>query len=112
MKPQSAKAKGRNLQKKVKDKIMETFSELEEGDARSTSMGAGGEDIQLSPRARKVFPFQVECKSLARSTVYKYMDQAGTHGNHTPLVVLKSDYKKPLVIIDMESFFDILKRAT
>ena len=59
MKPQSAKAKGRNLQKWVRDLLLENFPTLEADDVRSTSMGAGGEDVQLSPAARKLFKFSV-----------------------------------------------------
>ncbi len=64
MRTSSAKAKGRRLQQKVRDLILETFSELEEDDVRSTSMGASGEDVLLSPLARKKFPFSVECKNV------------------------------------------------
>lgn len=63
MKPSSAKAKGRKLQQQVRDLILETFSDLEPDDVRSTSMGAGGEDVLLSPLARRKFPFSVECKN-------------------------------------------------
>ena len=49
MKTSSAKAKGRRLQQKVRDLLLETFTELEPDDIRSTSMGVSGEDLQLSP---------------------------------------------------------------
>ena len=57
MKTQSAKAKGRNLQKWVVNKLIETF-EIHPEDIKSCSMGAGGEDVQLSPAARKLFKNQ------------------------------------------------------
>ena len=46
MKTQSAKAglKGRNLQKWVVNKLIETF-EIHPEDIKSCSMGAGGEDV-------------------------------------------------------------------
>ena len=50
----SSKAKGRLGQQEVRDKILKTFPELEPDDVRSTAMGQSGEDIQLSPRARKL----------------------------------------------------------
>ena len=62
MKAQSAKAKGRKLQQVVRDGVLKRFPSLEPDDVRSTSMGAGGEDVQLSPVARRLFPYQVECK--------------------------------------------------
>ena len=47
MKTSSAKAKGRRLQQKVRDLLLETFTELQPDDIRSTSMGVSGEDLQL-----------------------------------------------------------------
>jgi hypothetical protein len=73
-------------------------------------MGAGGEDIQLSPAARILFPYQVECKAKARAQVYTWMEQAKSHGKHEPLVFVKQDRKAPLVIMDAEHFFLLLKR--
>lgn len=43
---QSAKSKGRNLQKYVRDKIYEIFPTLEKGDIESTSIGASGVDLK------------------------------------------------------------------
>jgi len=72
-------------------------------------MGAGGEDIQLSPAARKLFPYSVECKSLKAIAVYKYYEQAEANcGKYEPLVVIKANRKKPLVLVDAEYFFDRL----
>lgn len=105
MKPSSAKNKGRKLQQDVVKKILETFPQLEKDDVTSRSMGAAGEDVLLSPKAREYFPFSVECKSMARSTVYKYFDQAKENaGTYFPLVVLKANNRKPLVIMDLDEF--------
>ena len=76
MKTQSAKAKGRRLQKEIKELILEKFSSLEEDDVRSTSMGASGEDILLSPAARKLFPFSVECKAHEKLNIWSAIEQA------------------------------------
>lgn len=110
MKAQSAKAKGRRLQQAVRDAILHTFPKLEADDVRSTSMGAGGEDVQLSPAARKLFPYSVECKSLAKIAVFNYYEQAKGHGKHEPLVVIKQDRAKPLAVIDLEHFMELVKK--
>lgn len=109
MTPASAKAKGRHLQQKVRDIILELFPTLEADDVRSTSMGAGGEDVTLSPAARKMVPFQLECKNKARSQIHTYYSQAKTHGNHEPLVIVKQDRKETLAILDATVFFKLLK---
>lgn len=68
-------------------------------------MGAGGEDIQLSQAARKIYPFNIECKSKAKYAVYADYAQACGHGAHEPLLVIKQNFCKPLVVIDAEWFF-------
>ena len=73
-------------------------------------MGAGGADVKLSPLAQDLIPFQFECKSLAKIAVYQFYDQANTHGTHEPVVVMKQNQRKPLVVIDAEAFFDIISK--
>jgi len=108
--PQSAKAKGRRLQQDVRDRILSAYPTLEPDDVRSTSMGAGGEDIQLSPAARKLFPYTVECKNLAKIAVYNYYVQATGHNDFEPLVVIKQDRSKPLAVVDLEHFMELVKK--
>lgn len=84
--PASRKAKGRRHQQAVRDAILERFPELEPDDVRSTSMGASGEDLLLSPAARAKFPFSVECKNQERLNIWKSMGQAKGR-EHYPLVV-------------------------
>jgi len=105
LKTASAKNKGRLLQQWVRDQILSRFPSLTIDDVRSTSMGAGGEDIQLSKAARDLFPYTVECKSNARIAVYKFYEQAQAHGKGEPIVVIKQNRSKPLVIVDAELFF-------
>ena len=62
LRPQSAKSKGRRLQQKIAASIIEAFPHLNEDDCFSTSMGAQGEDIRMSPLARKSVPLSIECK--------------------------------------------------
>lgn len=110
MRPQSAKAKGRRLQQWTRDKLLEYFPVLAADDVRSTSMGNGGEDVQLSPAARKLFPYQIECKNKREVAVCGWYEQAQEHGEHEPILVVKEDYGKPLVVIDAEHFFQLIKR--
>lgn len=107
MKPSSAKAKGRKLQQWVRDLILSKHRSLEPDDVRSTSMGAGGEDVQLSPAARKLVPLSIECKNLASMAFYKWYDQAWINApkGTEPIVVAKANHKRPVVIVDAEYFF-------
>lgn len=108
MKPQSAKAKGRLLQQKVRDAILNRHPSLDETDVRSTSMGAGGEDVQLSQAARKLVPLSIECKSRASYAFFKDYDQAVVNApkGTEPILVAKANHRNPVVIVDMEYFFD------
>lgn len=109
MKTQSAKAKGRGLQQRVCKVILEKFSDLEKDDVVSTSMGAGGEDVKLSPAARRRFPFSVECKKNARFAVYSLYAQAVSNAREfTPLLVIEQNRSKPLVILSLEDFMRII----
>ena len=109
MKTQSAKAKGRRLQKEIKELILEKFSSLEEDDVRSTSMGASGEDILLSPAARKLFPFSVECKAHEKLNIWSAIEQAEENANeHTPLVVFKRNRSKRYAVLEFEELLKLL----
>ena len=109
MKPASAKSKGRTLQKYVRDKLLEAFPTLEPDDIKSTPMGAPGEDVMLSPAARRLIPYQVECKNKATSQVHTYYEQATAHGKHEPLVSVKKDRDIVLAIVSLEHYLVLLK---
>ena len=109
MKPQSAKAKGRNLQKWVVNKLIETF-DIHPEDIKSCSMGAGGEDVVMARAAREKFPFSVECKNVEKLNVWDAYEQAKANSSgYEPIVVMKKNHKKPLVVLDAEHFIEIIK---
>lgn len=108
MKPSSAKAKGRNLQQLVRDKLLSQYPELTERDVKSTSMGASGEDIQLSSAAYKLIPFYIEAKNRAKIAVYRFFEQSVTDQN--VLLVIKENRKKPLAVLDLDLFLELLKQ--
>ena len=96
MRPQSAKAKGRRFQQWIRS-LMLGFADslLEEDDVRSTSMGAGGEDLLLSPLAQQVFPITPECKNQEALSIWKAMEQAEAHAldtGRTPVLFFKRNH--------------------
>lgn len=112
MKTQSAKAKGRKLQQKIVKFLLNTIPNLEPDDVKSTGMGQSGEDIQLSPYARKRIPWSIECKKRAKIAVYSYYDQAKTNaGKYEPVVFIEADRKKPLAVVDAEYLISLLGEA-
>ena len=111
MKPRSAKNKGKRLQNKVRDVILEKFDKLEPDDVRSITMGDAGEDILLSPAARRLFPFSVECKAQESLSIWSALEQAESNaGKHIPLLVFKRNRSKTYVTIELEEFIKFIKK--
>jgi hypothetical protein len=107
------KARGRDFQQEVRDAILERFPELEPDDVVSTSMGCGGEDVKLSPAARKLLQIQTECKRVKSAIgIYKWYGQAKAHGPHEPVVFLRADREKPLVILSATAYLDLLRKVS
>lgn len=114
MKPQSAKAKGRRLQQLVVKDLLEQFPHLSEDDIRSTSMGANGEDIQMSHAARQCIPFSFEAKNQERVNIWMSIEQANANtptGVH-PAVVIKKNNEEPHVVIKWKTFLRLLTPST
>ena len=107
MKTQSAKSKGRKLQQWTRDRLIESLS-IHPEDIESRSMGAGGEDLIMSRAARSAFPYSIECKNQEKVNVWSAYEQAAENsGEYTPLVVLKRNNTKPLVLIDAQEFINL-----
>lgn len=111
MRPQSAKGKGRRLQQYFRDLLIRVL-ELHVEDVKSTSMGAGGEDITLSHAAHQAFPCSVECKNVERVYVWQTYAQAQSNcGEYEPVCVIKRNHHKPLVVVDAEYFVRLHSHA-
>ena len=109
MKTSSAKAKGRRLQQKFMQLLIEKL-DIDPEDIESRSMGAGGEDLIMSKAARTKFPFSVECKNQERMNIWSAWEQAtNNRGIYEPLVVIKKNGVDPLVVLDAKVFMDYVK---
>lgn len=97
------------MQNNVVARLLEIYPELTSDDVRSTSMGAGGEDVQLSQKARQLIPWSFECKNQEKfKGIYDIMAQAKGHGTGQPVAILKMNHKEPLAVISADTFFYIL----
>ena len=110
MKTSSGKAKGRRLQNKVRDVLLEHFSEeLEPDDIRTAIMGETGEDIKLSPAARRLIPYSFECKNQEKLNIWSSLEQAEKNsGNHTPLVIFKRNRTKTYAVLEFDKLLELL----
>ncbi len=112
MKPRSAKNKGKRLQNKVRDLILEKFNQLEPDDVRSVTMGDSGEDILLSPAARRVFPFSVECKNQEKMNIWSSLEQAENNsGNHVPFLIFKRNRTKTYAVLEFDKLLELLDES-
>lgn len=108
MKTASAKAKGRNLCKYVKERILTYFSSISQDDIKVTSSGATGEDLQLSPLARRWLPISIECKNRKAIAIYKDYEQCKSNSYaYEPILIIKQNNSKPLAIMDLEYFLQL-----
>ena len=107
MKTQSAKAKGRKLQQWMRDLLIEKL-DVHPEDIESRSMGAGGEDLIMARSARKKFPYSIECKNQEKVNIWDAYKQAEENSkNYEPIVILKRNNTKPLVLIDADYFVNL-----
>ena len=112
--PQSKKAKGRKLQQKIRDDIIENFN-LTQNDVRSISMGAKGCDILLSENARDNFPYAIECKSQEKLAIPSWWEQTKINANEeklTPLLIFKQSKKDIMVCLKWKDFLYLYSNKT
>ena len=109
MKPQSAKSKGRKLQQWFA-KLLVDVLDMDEEDLESRPMGSQGEDIIMGKLSRGKFPYSIECKNQEAVNVWKAYAQAQENcKSYEPLVVIKRNRSKPLVLVDAEHFVSLFK---
>ena len=112
MKIKSAKAKGRNLQNLVRDKLRSIFvgKVLEEDDIKSQTMGMSGEDIVLTPSAKKVIPYSFECKNTERLNLWKSLEQCESNcEDRNPVLVIKRNRSEVYAIIKFDKFLNLIE---
>jgi hypothetical protein len=105
MTPRSAKQKGKNLEKKIAKIILDIFPEfVYNEDIRVTIGQEHGCDLKLSKKALELLPIKIEAKARERlETIYGFYEQAQSHeGKQEAVVVIRSNRKKALAIIDFE----------
>ncbi len=112
MKIRSRKAKGRRLQNWVRDELLSLFNNLSQEDISCAIMGESGVDIKLSPKARKLIPYSIECKNKETfKGIYDIMEQSKHNSKFKlePIAVIKMNKVEPLVIVDAKVFFKLMR---
>jgi len=110
MKTSSKKGKGRRLQNYVVEKLLFLYSSLENDDIKSAIMGESGEDIKLSPAARKKIPYSFECKNQERLSIWSSLQQAEDNcKGFDPILIFKRNRTKTYACIDFDLFLTLIK---
>ncbi len=112
MKTHSAKRKGKRLQATVRTAILERFPELAGDDVRVAVRSEPGTDIKLSPQARSVFPYSVECKNVERLNIWEALAQAhrNTQDATAALLVFSRNRTEPYVALPLTEFMKLLRK--
>ena len=64
-----------------------------------------GHCIIMARAAREKFPYSIECKNQEKLNIWESYKQASDNaGKYEPIVVIKRNNQKPLVLIDAEYF--------
>ena len=109
MKAKSAKAKGRKLQNLVVEELRKTYPELEDDDIKAQIMGVSGEDVVLSPLAKRLIGLSFECKNQERLNLWDSLSQAETNAeNRTPVLVFKRNRSKTYAAIPFDFLIELL----
>lgn len=110
----SRKNKGRKLQQLVAKKLSEItgLSYGKDELIASREMGQSGIDIRLIGEAKKLIPWSIECKWQEIWKILQWTKQAKINQleNTDWLLVVKKNNVDPIVILDMEVFFNLIKK--
>ena len=94
----------------VRDRLRSVFSEiLETNDVESQVMGMSGEDIVLSPAAKKAIRYSFECKNQERLNLWKSLEQAESNcEDRNPVLVFKRNRSKVYIAVEFEHFLELI----
>ena len=127
----SCKAKGRRLQQYVAKELLKTYNKrnvfysdyaidngllwgmvkFEPDDIKSTTMGISGTDVQLSPLAKGIIPFDIECKNQEKWNIPNWWTQCtqNTGKGRSPLLIVSKNRSEKLAILKLEDLFNMIK---
>lgn len=110
--PASRKAKGRRFQQKIRQDLIDCLG-IDPGDVLSTAMGQAGCDLYLSPAARALFPYGVECKhqeAIALPAWWKQCESNASKVGLIPLLVFKRNREEPLAVLRWGDLLALLQQ--
>lgn len=109
MKTSSAKAKGRRAAQEVKAMLHKYVPlDLQPDDIIVTPSGCTGEDLMLSPRARSIYPWAIECKNVEKLNIWQAIAQTEEHSKkYLPLLFFTRNRSEMYVCMKAEEFIKL-----
>jgi len=110
----TSKAKGRRLQNAITLKFRNLFEgTLHKDDIKSQPMGQAGTDVILSPSAKNLIAFDIECKNqekLVGVVLTNAIEQceANTEEGRIPLLIFKKNQEPERVILKLDDFLELI----
>ena len=76
-------------------------------------MGAGGEDLLLSPAAQRCFPFSIECKNQEALNIWKALEQAQQNAKtgRAPLLIFKRNKSDVYAVLPLDVLINLVQHA-
>ena len=112
MKISSAKKKGRRILLELREAILRAFPELCFEDIVIMPTSVGGDDLKLSPAARRVFPFSVEGKNKENLGIFAAIEQAKSNANgRPPAVVFRRNHTEAWAAVPLTILINLLQRV-
>jgi hypothetical protein len=108
----SCKAKGRRACAELKANLLLVSPDLSPDDIIVTSSGDTGEDLKLSPLARKLIPFTFEVKNQESLNIWASLKQASDHSKksgHAPALAFRRNNSAMFVALTIEDFTNLLR---
>jgi len=108
------KEKAKRLQKLVASKVSELTGLPCGKDCpiESRQMGESGVDVRLDNQARVMWPWSCECKNQETWSVPAWVKQAqaNCYEGTDWLLVIGKNHTKPVVVLDLDVFFNLLSK--
>lgn len=111
MTPRSAKNKGARLQNFIRDLFRVLYTDkLDIEDIEARTMGNSGTDIILTPAAKKLIKFDVECKNVEKLNILEAYRQASANSvsGRIPIVFHKKNRTEVYATLSLQNLLILL----
>ena len=107
----AAKAKGRNLQNEICQRIAKITGIPwgKDQDIEGRPMGQSGVDVCLRGEAKKMFDFQIECKYQEKWSLFQWIKQAKANlkDGENWLLFFRRNHTPTYVTMEADTFFSL-----